>query len=204
MLIHWFPLLCGLIFGLIPPRLLINTECRYLRFDALWNRVLFKETGKQRRRRWWKLPLVWVDPLRGYVTASMLSDAFHVAPMATGILKVLPLVTTFLALTAVLWVQTTGRREQRETLSPCGFLGGMMLALLPVMVSVSAIVMGVAAAIALRRFVAGYVLAACATAGIGYLFMGRSPWLGAYTVLVATPLLISWFARKSLVIPVRS
>ncbi len=203
MLIHWIPLLCGLLFGLIPPKLLINSECRYLRFDAVWTRIAKSKKSGQRRRRWWKLPLVWIDPIRGYFVATQLAEAFDYTDVATTTQKILTILTTFLALFVVLWVQTCGRRQEGETLSPTGFLGGMMIGLLPLVVALSAIVTGVSTAVAMNKFMPGYIVASLMTAGIGYLFLGTSVWLPLYTVLVAGPLLISWMRRTSLVMPVR-
>jgi hypothetical protein len=203
MIINWIPLLCGLFFGLIPPKLLINSECRYLRFEGLWERVIAPKPSAQRRRRWWKLPLVWIDPVRGYFVAAQLNDAFDMVQRATAFEKICPLVATFLALFLVLWVQTCGRREVDETLSPSSFLAGMMIALLPLVVALSAIAIGVSTAVVMTRFSAGYLLASLTTAGLGFLFLGRSLWLPMYTVIVATPLIISWLRRTSLVMPVR-
>lgn len=203
MIILWFPLVCGLFFGLIPPRLLLNSECRYLNFESLWATVVRPRHSNQRRRRWWKLPLVWIDPIRGYATAFFLNDAFQAAPLATTMDHLGRIFVTFLVLLLVIWVQTWGRKGQKETLAPCGFSAGLMLGLLPVVVALSAIIIGVTAAIATTHFAAGYAVAALTTAGIGYAFMGRTPWLGACTVLVAAPLLISWLRRTQLVIPVR-
>ncbi len=203
MVIHWFSLLGALFFGLIPPRLLIRTECRYLPFERLWERVTTSEK-KQRRRRWWKLPLVWIDPVRGYVAASLISDAFTVPVETTGVEKALPVVFTFLILLVMLCVQTSGRRKQGETVSPTGFLGGMIAALFPWIVTVSVLVIGVTAAVAMNSFIAGYLLATFTTAGCGYAFLGRSPWLAVYTTLVATPMVINWLRRTTLVMPLRS
>lgn len=203
MIIHWLPLICGLFFGLIPPLRLINSECRYRQFDTLWARMTKRAETGQNRRRWWKMPLVWIDPVRGYVTGAFLHDAFRPVHKAAGIEKVLPLIATALIIYAVIWVQTSGRRNQDETLSPSSFLGGMMIALLPLMVAISAIVIGTATAIAMASFTSGYLLAAISTAAIGYAFMGRSLWLPVYTVMVALPMLINWFRRTKLVMPVR-
>jgi hypothetical protein len=204
MLIHWIPLLCGLFFGLIPPRLLLNSECRYLRFDAVWSRIaLSKKSSGQRRRRWWKLPLVWIDPIRGYFVATQLSEAFDYVADATTMQKISSAAATAFVLFLVLWVQTCGRRAEGETISPTGFLGGMMIGVLPLVVAISAIVTGVATAIAMNRFTAGYLMATLATAGFGFLFLKTSIWLPVYTLLVAAPLLLSWLRRTSLVMPVR-
>lgn len=203
MVIHWIPLLCGLFFGLIPPRLLITSECRYLRFEALWERIANPNKTKQRRRRWWKLPMVWIDPVRGYFVADQLCQAFRSSPTATGAQLALPLVFTFISLWIVLWVQTSGRQLYDETISPTGFLGGMMVAMLPLVVALSAIALGASTAVVMKRFAAGYLIAVLATAGIGFLFLKSSPWLAVYALLVGAPLFVSWIRRSSLVMPVR-
>ena len=78
-----------------------------------------------------------------------------------------------------------------------------MIALLPPIVALSAITIGATTAIAMGGFAAGYFLAAISTACIGYVFLGRSPWLPVYTVVVASPMLINWFRRGRLVMPMR-
>lgn len=203
MIIHWIPLLCGLFFGLIPSKLLITSECRYMRFDQLWNRLTNSNKSTQRRRRWWKMPVVWVDPVRGYFVGDFLTHSFKVAPQSVGIAKILPLVATFLLLVIVVWVQTNGRKDADETVSPTGFLGGLMVAVLPLVVALSAIALAASTAVVMRRFAAGYVIAALTTVGIGYFFMSKIL-LAAYTVVVALPLFIAWMRRSSLVMPVRS
>lgn len=197
--IAWLPLLGGLFFGLIPPKLLLNSECRYLRFEAMWERVANRKKSIQKRRRWWKLPLVWIDPVRGYMVATLVHEGLK--PLGGGLLGVS---VNFLVLLVILFVQTSGRSEQGETLSPAGFLGGMMLALLPPIVSISAIVLGVSTAVAMSRFVPGYVIASLVTASVGIVFMGKNLWLVSYTVLIAFPMILSWLKRSSLVVPVRS
>jgi hypothetical protein len=203
MIVAWIPLLLGLLFGLIPPKLLITSECRYLRFEGMWRRLASREPSAKRRRRWWKLPLVWVDPIRGYFVGMQLTDAFDCVQKATVFQRLLPMVATFIVMFVVLWVQTSGRREADETLSPSAFLGGMMIAMLPLVVALSAIVIGISTAVVMHHFAPGYIFATLATAGFGYLFLGRSLWLPIYTVLVASPLIISWIRRTSLVMPVR-
>jgi len=124
-----------------------------------------------------------------------------------GVLLVLmgvQLLATGLLLLIVLWMQTRDRIHAGETISPSSFLGGMMLALLPVVVACSAIVIGVATAIAMNSFAAGYVVATVTTLAIGYPFLGRSPWLPLYGLLVALPLVLNWLRRTTLVMPIRS
>ena len=165
--------------------------------------MITKETVRERRRRWWKLPLVWIDPVRGYVSAWFLSITFEAAPHATSFERSLILLATATLLFGVLWMQTRGRVHAGETISPSSFLGGMMLALLPPVVAYAAIAIGVATAIAMKNFAAGYLVAATTTLAIGYLFLDRSPYLAVYTLLVAAPLIINWLRRTALVMPVR-
>lgn len=203
MITHWIPLALGLCLGLIPPRFFITKECRYLRFDAVWTRIANPLKTQQRRRRWWKLPIVWIDPVRGAVVGYLLTHGFDPEPLASGFAALLPFIATIACMALVLWVQTSGREKDRETISPCGFLAGMMITTQPPVVALSAIAMGVSTAIMMSRFSAGYFVAAATTAGIGYLIIGKSIWVVAHALLVASPLLIAWLRRTSLVMPVR-
>lgn len=204
MTITWLALVGGLLLGLVPPRWLINTEVRYLRFDSIWHRIAGPQRAGQRRRRWWKFALLWIDPLRGYVVADLLCESFRASPGSSGLHAHLATVATLACLFAVVIAQTGGRTAFGETLAPCGFLAGAMLAVVPWIVALAAIALGAANTVAIKRFTAGFVTSACATAGIGYLFLGRSIWLVACTLLVSVPLLISWFRRRSLVMPFRT
>ncbi len=202
MLVNWLPLVMALVFGLIPPRLLINCECRYLPFTDLWTRVLWRRDG-QKRRRWWKLPLVWIDPVRGYVVGASLAQAFTPIPQSKLAQAQLPLFALVGALLVVLMVQTKGRPGQNESLSPAGFMAGLMIALMPLQVSLGALVVGGATAVAMHHYAAGYWAAALFTALLGYVFIGVSPSLGAYVLTVSAPAWIAWFRGTSLVTPVR-
>lgn len=203
MTVHWIYLLIGLGFGLIPPLRLINSECRYLPFDELWTRVLRRLPDGQKRRRWWKLPLVWIDPVRGYVVGNMLAQSFEPARRASFIQAQLPVLALLAAVMLVLMVQTKGRPFERESLSPASFLAGMMLAMMDPVISVGAIVLGGSTMIALNRYAYGYLAAAMVTAGVGFAFMGANPKLGVYVLMVSAPAWISWLRGTMLVMPVR-
>jgi hypothetical protein len=203
MLLNWVPLLVGLGFGLVPPRLLITSEVRYLSFDELWARIFWRRQHGQRRRRWWKLPLVWIDPVRGYVVAEMLRRAFQPAPGASFLEGQLSVFVLMAALLVVLAVQTGGRRHAGESLSPAGFMAGVMLALMPLQVALGAMVVGVATAIALHRYSSAYWAATVFTGLLGFVFVGKSPTLVSYLLLVSAPAWISWLRGTTLVTPVR-
>ena len=203
MTIHWIQLIVGLAFGLVPMCKLLNTECRYLIFEDLWAKVIKRDQPGQRRRRWWKLPMVWIDPFRGYVAADYLLGAITPAPDAPGFLRIVIMgICGGLVLTTV-WAQTLGRVEERETISPAGFLAGVLIASLPPAVAAAAIVMGASTAVAMRSYNAGYIVATLTTFGIGFLFMGKSATLVILTVVTALPMLLNWLRGSRLVTPVR-
>lgn len=204
MTIDWLLLVCGLALGLVPPQLLIKSEVRYLHFDTVWTRIAGKDPTTRRRRRWWKLPLVWIDPVRGYVVAQFISDAFRALPHANHFLRLAPLLCVCLCLAIVLLVQTGGRAAQEETVAPCGFLAGMLVPLLPLIVVVCAIALGAAMMIATKRFAAGFITAALVTGVLGYVFLRAVPRVACCAFLVSVPFLVSWFRARPLVMPMRT
>jgi hypothetical protein len=203
MVINWIHLAVGLVFGLLPPMRLLNCECRFLIFDEMWARVCRRGTGGERRRRWWKLPLVWIDPFRGYVVGASLAEAFERAPGATFIQGQLPVLSLLACVMAVMAVQTSGRDRERESLSPGGFMAGIMLAMMPLQIAISAIVIGAATAMALHSYTFGYLAAGLATAGVGAVFMMGNTKLGIYVLMTSAPAWLSWLRGTTLVTPVR-
>jgi hypothetical protein len=203
MIIHWVSLLVGLSMGLLPPRLFISNGCRYLTFEDLWTKMISSEQQTQRRRRWWKLPLIWIDPFRGYVVARYLIDSFEAAPDSTTFQRLVPTIFWTILVGLCLWVQTKGREAERETLSPAAFLAGALFAILPPTVSVAGMVMGVATTLAMQGYAAGYLVATLTTAAVGYVFMRTSPTLAAATGIMALPLFFNWFRGTRMVMPMR-
>lgn len=203
MTIHWVVFLAGAFFGFIPGFRLLNTECRYLVFDDLWAKLRETEKSQQRRRKWWKLPLVWIDPVRGYVTANLLMQAFEASPESKAFGRLLPVLLGGSFLLISVFIQTCGRRDVRESISPAGFLAGVLVALLPPTISGAAIIIGVATAIVVRNYTAGYALAMITMAGIGYVFMGISVSLAIAVAAVGLPVLLNWLRGTHMVTPVR-
>lgn len=203
MQVNWFYLFVGLLFGLIPPLKLIACDCRFMTFETLWTDVLWRQYGASRKRRWWKLPLVWIDPVRGYVVGWFLSEAFKAAPKSTFLQAQLPLLAFFVAMCAVMIVQTRARPDSRESLSPAGFMAGLMLGMMPFMVAFGALVVGGATAVALQGYVGGYLIAMVMTGILGGALIGTSPKVVVYAAIVGSPVWISWLRRTILVTPVR-
>lgn len=203
MVINWIPLFIALFFGLIPPRQLIKGEVRYLIFEDLWLKAIRPPAGDHRRRRWWKLPLVWIDPVRGAVVAYYIIEAFPKPPRGSGLSPYPYLSATAIALLMCLWMQTVGRRRNGETISPMGFLAGMIIVVLPYEVSVPVLVVGLSSVVAVRDYVYGYAAATLMCIGFGYFFMGVNLKLIAPIALLMLPLTVNWLRGTRLVVPVR-
>ncbi len=200
----WYMLILGSMLGLVPPRLLLQPDCRYLSFEDLWSRVLRRDdTLKSRRIRWWRLPLLWIDPLRGYMVAWFLLDGLRPVPKASPGLVYAEIGLTALMLLSVLKVQTGHRSKERESIAPVLFLGGMLVALLPWTVWAPAFVLGVATAIAMNGFIAGFLFAALAVIGAGYIYMSSFFTLATALLLLVAPILLNWVRDTRFVAPVR-
>lgn len=204
MIPSWYMLLLGLALGLVPPRLLLHPDCRYLAFEDLWNKVLRRDPTLTRRRiRWWRAPLLWIDPVRGYLVASMLLGGLRPMRKAGPGMIYGEIGLTALMLLAVLWAQTGFRPKDRETVSPVLFLAGMFTALLPWTVWGPTFVLGVASAVAMNGFVAGYFVAGLTVLGAGYVFAGNLFTLATAVSLLGLPVLLNWLRSTRMVVPVR-
>ncbi len=205
MIVNWAYLAVGLLFGLIPPLRLLNTECRYLMFEDLWNRMFrSNQEGEKKRRRWWKLPLVWIDPFRGYVVGDMLEQSFRAVRRANFAQAQFPVIAMLATVLLVLMVQTRGRPYERECISPAGFMVGLMIAMMSPTMALGAIIVGAATMIALQSYLHGYLAAGVITAVLGAAFMGpANTKVVAFTLIVSAPAWISWLRGNALVTPVR-
>lgn len=204
--VNWLHLIVGLAFGLVPPLRLLNCTVRYMPFDHLWTDVLWRKNRDdetRRRRRWWKLPLVWIDPVRGYVVGASLINAFEPVKGSNFIQAQLPTLALAAALFAVLRTQTQERLRERESVSPASFIFGYMWAVFDPLVAGGAILIGAATSVSVRNYSAGYLIAMLVAGGLGGLLMGFTPHVAVLAVGVAAPALINWMRGTSLVTPVR-
>ncbi len=197
MIIHWGYLLAGLFFAWLPGKLLRNSTCRYFQCEQLNRRLADKG---RRRRRWWKLPAVWIDPIRGYMAVTLLQEGIQRDPLKSA-MPVLAL--TVLILTIGVTVQCAGSRERSHLVAPVGYLAGMLVAWLPWEVSVPALIFGAASAVAFRRWEAGFLTGGAFTLVLGYFFMGLGiPLLWSAGIYV-WPVVLALFMQRKLVLAVR-
>lgn len=201
--INWVLLIAGCLFGLLPGYRLINSECRYCDFESLKRRVLERPESGRRRKRWWKLPLVWIDPIRGYIATMLILQAIEPADHATGLQVQFPGLLAHGLLFACVVVQTLGRGDNDESISPAGFVAGLMLAMLSPVVAIAALIVGLATAWAMSGYAAGYIAMVMITAGMGLVFEPGKIGLVAKVSVAAAPLLACWWRQARFVTPVR-
>lgn len=201
MIIHWGYLLTGLLVALFPGKYLRGSEYRHFEFDQLSRRLADKN---KRRRRWWKMPAVWIEPVRGYAAVFLLSLGLSLEPDSMEkTAKFLVLVLPLLILTVGVTIQCTSDEDRTKMVTPIGYLSGLILCLLPLEVALPAMVLGASSAIAFRRWAAGHLLGGVAATIIGYFFLGphvNVVWAGC---ICGWPVLLAWFYRRKLVIVVR-
>jgi uncharacterized membrane protein len=90
-----------------------------------------------------------------------------------------------------------------ETISPTGFLTGMLMVILPYSVSIPVLIVGACTIVAVRSYVAGYIAAALICLVFGFLHMGYSLSLITPMGLILLPLFINWKGGARMVVPVR-
>lgn len=207
----WLPLLFGLVLGVFPPRWLLGGECRHRTLvDAVTggNVRVTGDSGEGRRRRvWWKIPLFWVDPFRGYFCAFFLARGLARFPQETTEQTLTALSATCLVTLVVLVVQMElGRQRRGDILAPVAFLLGYTIGFFPgyEITSAAVALIGLATMIAGRNFTAGYLIAGACALGFGYPAFGLGFPLAVFAVTAAAPVPYAFFRRARLVIPVRA
>lgn len=206
----WLALPIGLAFGLLPPRWLYADGCRHLtlieaRSSGLRRATSAGSTGR-RRRRWWKLPLVWLDPFRGYVCGHLCALGLAEIPLTNSGQGALLILLQCAIVAGILIVQMeAGRQETGKLLAPVFFLLGLGTGLYIDFGIIGAAVtlLGVATMFATHSFLWGYLVAGGAAAAIGFPFLGPTPGLIVFVATVGAPAPYAFLRRATLVFPVR-
>lgn len=206
----WLALPLGLALGLLPPRCLYPEGCRHLTLlEARSTRIHRSgaaSTGR-RQRRWWKLAVFWLDPLRGYAAASLLALGLGRLGGAHPLPPPLLLLLHAAALGLILAVQMhAGRQKPGQLLAPVAFLLGLTAGFRPDLLVVGAAVglLGLATMFAAHSFTWGCLAAGAAALALGLPFLGPSPSLLLLAFVAASPAVAAFLRRATLVIPLRA
>ncbi|MFH1499965.1 MAG: hypothetical protein ABII82_19310 [Verrucomicrobiota bacterium] len=150
------------------------------------------------------MPAVWIEPVRGYAAAFLISQGFSLDPeVVDKTTKFMVVFLPLLILAIGLCIQCSGDRDRTKLVSPIGYLAGMLLGWLPLAVGVLVVIVGASSAIAFRRWAAGHLLGGAATLIIGYFLMGPCIDVAWAAGIYVWPVMLAWFLRRKLVIVVR-
>lgn len=209
---HLLTLIFGIALGALPARRLYAEGPRHLTLlDARTSGIRRSgesgaPMGGRRRRRWWKLPLVWFDPLRGYGCAVCLALGFGgIDPGSAAGAFALRIIQGATLLGLCVWQMESGRQGADRLLAPVGFLLGVCVGYTPWISPLGTGVglLALTAMFALHHFTWGYVIAGAAAVGLGFFLQGPSPSLLIFAATAASPALYAFLMRKPLVFPLR-
>lgn len=189
----------GLLLLLFPADRLLSSVIE-LRSFAFFHR-LENSPGHQ---RWWRVPLLWLDPLRGFAGAWLLTAPLRETPTSWAALPkpAYALVAAMLAASVVCQLPT--RRDRTALLAPVGFVAGMVVALVPWTVSLLGLTLATTAMLGFRQYHAFFTVGLFTVCGLGFAFRAEVPWLIPAVVVLALPIMASVATGRSLELPVRN
>jgi hypothetical protein len=211
MLSPWQLIPAGLVLGLIPPRLFYDSHYRHVSLlDAVTTgkmRTVGTDGSGRRRRSWWKLPLLWIDPIRGFLCAHLIALGLYRMPMYNSELIAIILGISGLSTLTVLIVQMEfGRNRTGCLLAPVAFLlgynTGMLIDL--ELLGASIAIIGICTMVSSKNFTMGYCVAGAAALLIGYSFLGLSANLAIFALTSSAPVTYAFIRRARLMVPLRS
>jgi hypothetical protein len=211
---HWLIILSGLVLGLLPPRLFYGSGCRHVTLlDAFTSnhlRTSGDEGGGRRRNRraWWKVPLYWLDPIRAFASAHIISIGIWRIPQETTEQSLMVLlILSVLTFTIFCSQMELGRQRKGYLLAPIAFFAGYMPGLcfgLEIL-GLSITIVGLISILASRNVTAGFLLAGGVALIGGVAYLGPKSLLAAiYAVTALAPVPYAFLRKSRLVVPIRA
>ena len=157
-----------------------------------------------RHRPWWWVTALWLDPIRGFVGTLLLKTAFALT-QGKWTLRQEPTYWLLVGIlgTAVL-CQSYTRRDHEVLLAPMGFVGGIVLALIPLAVAVIGLATAVMSLFAFRRFHAFFTVGLAMIGLLGALLDTHFMWLAPAGLVLIVPLALGAIAGRTLELPTRN
>jgi hypothetical protein len=199
MQIHWLLLTLALALLFYPLDMFLKRHVRLRDFEYMRN-------GRHRSRHaWWRQSWAWVDPARAFTGAWVLRNAWVVDPPADGHWDNLPataILTTLAVLVLALGCQMYTRRDE-VLFAPIGFCAGLLFAVMPPQIAVLVLTLALTCLMAFRGWSAYFIAGAIAATLLGVTLMHVDFWVLAAVVLLIEPFLVSWVAKRELLVPIR-
>jgi len=205
----WLPIAIGLALGLIPPRLFYSSNWRHAPLlEATTGGHLRSTDGSRsgyRSTKWWKLPLMWIDPVRGYFSAHLIAIGLYHMPMDTTEQIAIILGISGACTFAIFAVQMEfGRQRSKDLLAPCFFLFGFIAGISygRELMGGAVAIISVLAFIGTKNFKFGFILSGIVACIFGYPFLGLGANLAIFTLTALCPVPYAFLRNARLVIPV--
>lgn len=199
MIIHPGLFALGVLLLLFPADRLLSQLVSLRSFDCF-----LSLNNSPRFRPWWWVPLLWLDPFRGFAGAFALRTAvvppsYDWATTAKGPYAV---VVSLLCLGVVCQMLT--RRERDAFLAPIGFVAGIVAALTPWAVAGIGVTMALTGMFAFRQFHAFFGVGLTAVAALGFALNAGPMWLIPSIAVLGLPGLLAGVSGRALEIPTRN
>ena len=199
MIFYWSILLPGLLLLLFPAEFLLSKHVKLRSFETFTSLE-----NSPRSRPWWWVPVLFVDPLRGFGGAWLVKNGLGIT-VFSGKFFHLPAQWAMAAVLILsVFVQMFTRRDDEALLAPIGFLAGAVALLLPLPVALISYAMAIAAIFGLRAFAAFFIAAMIMIPLLGVPFRGNLIWLGIAAIVMGLPVLTSVVSGRTLELPTLS
>jgi hypothetical protein len=211
MTLPWLPYVVGVFLGLLPPKLFYSTtHWRHATLVDATTTGHLSASGRHRTSsgslKWWTLPLLWLDPIRGFLAAHFVATGLYRLPTDTAEQLILIVALTALTSFVILTVQMEfGHQRSKDLLAPVAFLFGYVTGIYPgsELMGGSVAVIGVLALVGSRNLTMGYLAAGVVACIFGYKTLGLGMSLGVFAATAAAPVPYAFLRRARLVVPVR-
>ncbi len=198
--IHWALFVPGALFLLFPADRLLSSKVELRSFDCFQSLE-----NSPRFRPWWWVPILWLDPLRGFLGAMWLQRSLDFGPSSWELVSKPEYALLIAVLVVAVFLQMFTRRGDRGVLlAPLGFVAGIVIALTPWPVALPAIATSLLGLFGLRQFSAYFAFGLVAVLLLGIVLDARMIWIVPAAGMLALPILLELVTGSTLELPTRS
>lgn len=196
MTFNWIHLSVGLLLLIFPAEFLLSKRVQLRSFETFTSLE-----NNPNAHPWWFVPLLFIDPIRGFGGAWLLRSGLGLAS-ADGVFFRLPHFWMLAgALIAAVAIQTYTKRDHDVMIAPMGFLAGILVLLVPPVAAAITLVLAIAAVFGLRSFMGFFCVGLIVTPAVAIPFRGSITWVAIAGALFGLPVLLSVVSGRTLEIP---
>ena len=203
-MLPWLYLGIGMAAGLVPARWFWGRGVQFLDGPQLRSRLALVPVDNRRRRRWWKSPAIWLDPLRGAVAGWVFGTGIWENTDGVDWLAMnLMLYGAFAVVGGFVVWQSLGRFKDGEIVGPILFLAGLLAGFWGWLMGTCAFAVGILTLLALQSVGAAFWAMAAIMATVGWWLIGFSVSWMVGVGICGLPVTLAFLFRYRLVLPIR-